>query len=339
MTDRAAEAGKGAWKPAPLLPREDERDGALVFVVAVLCFLACAAALAALAADRAAQGWRAELSGEILVQARPRPEETSATAAARAAAALAADRAAQGWRAELSGEILVQARPRPEETSATAAARAAAALAGVKGVVQTEALPEQAAEALLEPWLGKGGVEDLPVPHLVIVELDPEAPATPETLSSALRAAGVEAVVHDYDAYLLEVRRAGQVARVAAVGVAALIATAAGAVIAFATRAGMTARRDVLEVLHLSGAEDRMLARLFQMRFARLALAAGLMGGGSAALVASVVRGLGGSEGFLPILPIEWADIPWLIVCPLLAAGLAAVAARRTAMEMLAEVE
>ena len=299
MTDRTADAGRAAWKPAPLLPKEDERDGALVFVVAVLCFLACAASLAALAADRAAQGWGRELQGEILVQA----------------------------------------RPRPDETSATAAARAAAALAGVRGVVQTEALPEKAAEELLEPWLGEGGVDDLPVPHLVIVELDPEAPATPASLSAALRAAGVDAVVHDYDAYLLEVRRAGQVARVAAVGVAALIATAAGAVIAFATRAGMIARRDVLEVLHLSGAEDRMLARLFQMRFARLALVAGLLGAGSAALVASVVRGLGGSEGFLPILPIEWADIPWLLVCPALAAGLAAAVARYNAMEMLAEVE
>jgi cell division transport system permease protein len=299
MTDRATEAARTAPRPAPLLPKEDERDGALVFVVAVLCFLACAAALAALAADRAAQGWRGELSGEVLVQARPLPNETSAAAAARAT------------------EVL----------------------AGVKGVVQTEALPEKDAEALLEPWLGKGGAEDLPVPHLVVVELDPESPATPESLSKALRAAGVDAVVHDYDAYLLEVRRAGQVARVAAVGVAALIATAAGAVIAFATRAGMAARRDVLEVLHLSGAEDRMLARLFQARFARLALVAGLMGAGSAALVASVVRGLGGSEGFLPILPVEWSDIPWLIVCPLAAGALAAIAARRTAMELLADVE
>ena len=299
MSERAIDHGRDAWKPAPLLPKEDERDNALVFVVAVLCFLACAASLAALAADRAAQGWRGELSGEVLVQA----------------------------------------RPKPDETSASAAIRASEALAGVPGVVQVEALSPQTAEALLEPWVGKGGMQDLPVPHLVIVELDRKAPARPRALTAALAAAGVEATVHDYDAYLLEVRRAGQVARVAAVGVAALIATAAGAVIAFATRAGMAARRDVVEVLHLSGAEDRMLARLFQARFARQALIAGLLGAGAAALVASVVRALGGAEGFLPILPIEWRDIPWLAICPMVAAGLAAIAARRTAMELLADME
>jgi cell division transport system permease protein len=299
MSERTIDPGKDAWKPAPLLPKEDERDNALVFVVAVLCFLACAAALAALAADRAAQGWRGELSGEVLVQA----------------------------------------RPKPDETSAAAAQRATEALAGVEGVEQVEGLPPRAAEELLEPWLGKGGMEDLPVPHLVIVELTAEKPAPPERLSAALREAGVEATVHDYDAYLLEVRRAGQVARVAAVGVAALIATAAGAVIAFATRAGMAARRDVLEVLHLSGAEDRMLARLFQARFAKQAVVAGLLGAGSASLVAAVVRALGGSEGFLPILPVEWSDLPWLAICPVIAACLAALTARRTAMELLEELE
>jgi cell division transport system permease protein len=299
VSDQALDPGRRRWRPAPLLPKEDERDGALVFVVAVLCFLACAAALAALAADRAASGWRGELAGEVLVQA----------------------------------------RPLPDETSAAAAARAAAVLAGVPGVVQTEALPQSAAEDLLEPWLGAGAMEDLPVPHLVIVELDPTGPADPGMLGAALKAAGVDAVVHDYDAYLEEVRRAGTVARVGAMGVAALIATAAGAVIAFATRAGMAARRDVLEVLHLTGAEDRMLARLFQARFARLAFAAGVLGAGSAALVAAVLRGLGGAEGFLPILPVEWADLPWLALCPIGAAAIAAITAHRTAMDLLLSFE
>ena len=39
------------WRPGPLLPRRDARDGALVFIVAVLCFLACLTAIGALAAD------------------------------------------------------------------------------------------------------------------------------------------------------------------------------------------------------------------------------------------------------------------------------------------------
>ena len=34
-----------AWRPSSFLPEEDARDPALIFVVAVLCFLACLTAL------------------------------------------------------------------------------------------------------------------------------------------------------------------------------------------------------------------------------------------------------------------------------------------------------
>jgi uncharacterized SAM-binding protein YcdF (DUF218 family) len=46
-------------------------------------------------------------------------------------------------------------------------------------------------------------------------------------------------------------------------------------VVAFATRAGLAARRDVVEVLHLTGAEDGQIANLFELRFARIAAVAG----------------------------------------------------------------
>ncbi|HWW25931.1 MAG TPA: ABC transporter permease, partial [Caulobacter sp.] len=42
MSDRFSVA---RWKPGQLLPPRDARDGSLVFVVAVLCFLACLTAL------------------------------------------------------------------------------------------------------------------------------------------------------------------------------------------------------------------------------------------------------------------------------------------------------
>jgi hypothetical protein len=42
------------WWPAPLLPRGDGRELALIFVVAALSFLAGLAGIAALAGERAA---------------------------------------------------------------------------------------------------------------------------------------------------------------------------------------------------------------------------------------------------------------------------------------------
>jgi cell division transport system permease protein len=284
------------WKPAPLLPRNDGRDGSLVFVVAVLCFLACTAVFAALAADRAARSWGRELVA-------------SAT---------------------------IQVRPTAGQTDAEAAALAAEALAGVKGVSEASTLDREDAARLLEPWLGQGELpDDLPIPRLVAVDLDPKAPASAAQLNAALAAAGIDASVDDHSRWLTEVRRAGGLARAAALGAGALVAAAAAAVIAFATRAGLAARREVVEVLHLTGAHDSFVADLFQRRFAALAARAGFYGAAGAAVFAGLVRVLGGSEGFTPALPLAWQDLLAAVPCPLLAAVVAAVAARRTALGLL----
>ena len=284
------------WRPAPLLPRGDGRDRALVFVVATLCFLACITVFAALAGDRAAQGWRGDLAASATVQVRPKGDDS------------------------------------PSES----AARAAEALAAVKGVAEARVLDRAEAQRLLEPWLGKGNIpDDLPLPLLVTLDLDPKAPATAEAMNAALKQAGVDAELDDHGRWMKEVERAGFVVRAAALAACALTALAAAAVIAFATRAGLAARHDVVEVLHLTGARDRFVAGLFQRWFAALAARAGTYGALCAMVLAALARADGGQEGFTPVLPLAWSDLLAALPCPLLAAGVAAVAARRTALSIL----
>lgn len=285
------------WRPAPLLPRDPAQDLLLVFVAGVLCFFACLAVISALAADRAAGGWTAQL-------------KSSAT-------------------------VLI--RPVGDESADTAAGRAAAALGGVKGVAEARVLEKDKAEKLVEPWLGPAAqIGDLPLPRLVTVEFDPSAPhPTAAQLAAALTGAGVDGVVDDHSRWIGDIVQGGSMARAAAIGAAALIVLAAGAVIAFATRAGLAARHEIVEVLHLAGAEDRSIIRLFQDRLAELAALAGLLGGGGAALVAAMARLIGGADGLTPVLPIAWSDLLCCLACPLVAAAVAAVAARMTAARLI----
>jgi cell division transport system permease protein len=288
------------WRPAPFLPDSDGRDGALIFVVAVLCFLACLTALGVVAADRAARGWSDQLAGEATVIVRPRGGET------------------------------------PD----AAAARAAEALAGVAGVTEARALEREKAYDLIRPWLGDvTDLEDLPVPRLVAVTLDPKQPASATDLDRALKAQGVDAAVDDHSVWIKDIRRAANLARWAGAAVFLLIAGAAAAVVAFATRAGLAARRDVVEVLHLAGAEDGFIARLFQIRFARIAAQAGLVGAAGAAATGAALRIAGGGEGLTPALPIAWGDLLVVLPCPVLAALVAAFAARLTAAALIREMQ
>jgi len=288
------------WRPAPLLPPESRAAGSLLFVVAALCFLACLTAIGVAASDRAARGWVGQLEGEATVVVRPKAGETPDAAAARAAEALAA----------------------------------------VPGVAEARALEPKKAYDLIRPWLGDvGDLEDLPVPRLVAVTLDRAAPAQAAALRQALAARGLDAVVDDHSVWIKDIRRSAGVVRWTGSGLFLLIAVAAAAVVAFATRSGLVARRDVVEVLHLAGAEDGYIANLFELRFARIAAVAGAVGAAAAAVLAGGLRLAGGGQGLTPALPFAWTDLLAVLPCPLVAALVAALAARLTARNLIRGLE
>ena len=141
------------------------------------------------------------------------------------------------------------------------------------------------------------------MPQLVAVDLDPAAPAAPAALRSALTQAKVDATIEDHGRWLGEIRRSALWLQGAAALAFLLVAAAAAAVTAFATRAGLSARRDVVEVLHLSGAEDRFVANLFMLRFALLGALAGAFGMVAAAVPLLLVKALASPGGILPSAP------------------------------------
>ena len=278
-----------------LLPRDAGGEAWLAGLIAVLCFLACLSAVGAVSADRAAHGWARQLRAEATVQV----------------------------------------RPRVGETGAEAAARAAQTLAGVEGVSEAEAMDRETAEALLRPWVGDAVLPDLPIPYLVTVRLDPTAPASVVTLGRALAEAGLDATVDDHSLWRGEVERSAGLITVLAAAAFLLTAGAAGAAVAYATRAGMAAQSGVISTLSLNGASDGAIAGLYQARYGLLAAGAGAIGAVVAMAMVAALRVLGGAEGVTPALPLAWSDLLILSPCPLLAATVALVAARVAALARL----
>jgi cell division transport system permease protein len=281
-----------------LLPRDGAGERWLGGVIAVLCFVACLAGVGALAAERAAGGWARELRSEATVQV----------------------------------------RPGVGETGDAAAARATEALAGVTGVEEAAAMDRATAEKLLTPWMGEAALEDMALPHLVTVRLDAAAPASALVLGRALAEAGIDATVDDHSLWRGEVERSAATVTLLALAAFLAVAGATGAAIVHAVRAGVEARRSIIETLSLSGATDAAIAWLFQRRFALLALIGGAAGTGVALALAALVRFLGGGEGLSPALPLAWSDLLILSPTPVVAATVALVAARLSAGRALARL-
>jgi cell division transport system permease protein len=173
----------------------------------------------------------------------------------------------------------------------------------------------------------------------VSVELDQRKPPTIPILEAALKAQGLDATVDDHSVWIKDIKRAASTVRLLGAVVFLLIAAATAAVITFATRAGLATRHDVVEVLHLTGAEDAYIARLFQISFARLAGVAGAAGAFAAAVVGAALRLAGGGQGLTPALPIAWTDLLVILPCPLLAAAVAALMAQRTALRLIRNLQ
>lgn len=279
-------------RSAALLPPDTGRDRPLFVVAAILVFLACIAALGARGAWLSAQQWTSDVETTLTIQIRP-----------------------------------------VEDRDVQADAERAAVLTGhIPGVIEAIARDRAYAEALIAPWIGSGNLpDDLPLPLLVEVELEPGAPPVRDAIQAALDAEGLAASVDDHSRWARAVRRAAGAAQTLGISLLALLAGAAAAVVAFAARASLAARIDVIDALHLSGAEDRFIAGLFERRFFMLGLKAGSAGAIVAALV-SILVSLGESPAntafFLPELTMRPFEIALLVIAPILAGLTSALSAR-----------
>ncbi|MEN0079372.1 MAG: cell division protein FtsX, partial [Pseudomonadota bacterium] len=218
--------------------------------------------------------------------------------------------AARGWSAQVQGEMTV----RLVGVDRRGADEALQTVRRSPGVNAARLLPQSEIEALLAPSFGNGGLPaGLPLPRILSVEADPGQPDMAETLEAALSDAGIGAVVEAHETWASDVQRTLGVVRLVALSTVALLAAAAVAVIAFATHAALLARRDIVEVLHLSGATDHFIARVFERRFWVLGLRAGAVGAlfalAAAALVLSWASARGGRSGLLPQLSLDAVDL------------------------------
>jgi cell division transport system permease protein len=222
----------------PLVPAASIAGRALVTVIAIMTFLASLAAGTAILITDASQGWQSSVSREATIQVRP-----------------------------TAGRDL------------DADARRAAEIAGrAAGVSDVRVFSAAESARLLEPWLGSGlDLGELPVPRMIIVK----KAATGFDLASLRKALASEipsATLDDHSQWLSRLTVMTRTVVGAAIVLFGLVLTAMLLAVAFATRGAMAGNREIIDVLHFVGAEDRFIAREFQRHFLRLGLRGGFIG-------------------------------------------------------------
>jgi cell division transport system permease protein len=249
--------------------------------------------------------------------------------------ALALNGTIDGWRRGVSSKLTVQIADRPGQPMAPRLEAALAALRGVPGIAETQIVERRAVEALLQPWLGSEALQaDLPLPGMIDVTLAEHAALSVEALNARLQAAVPGARLDDPKPWLDRLVQLGRLLQSLGGGIVLLVGLAAAAMVIFATRAGLAARRDTIELLHLIGAEDGYIARQFQRHVAAQAVRGGVIGAvlAGAVLVAIQLLAGGVGTGLLPGLALLWWHWLLLPLLPVGAAVLAIVTARLTVL-------
>lgn len=260
-----------------------------------------------------------------------------ALAGAMAAAALAGH-----WQQGAASAMTVQV---PKSTPARLE-RALAILRAEPGIASARALSDQELTDLLRPWLGQAADGlTLPLPGVIEVHVTASG-ADLDGLALKLSQAVPGAIAESHSVWVGRLSALAGSIEACAWAALMLVSAVAGCVVVVATRAGLAARREAIEIVHGLGATDGYIAGRFAGRVSRLAAFGGLVGAvaalpvllGLAGLAAPFLAGdlaaaASAGPATLPPLPVTlWLALPGL---PLAAALIGFLTAQATVRRWL----
>jgi cell division transport system permease protein len=252
----------------------------------------------------------------------------------------------QGWDRGLAGTMTIEL---PAAQGAAADQTMNATLALLKatpGIASAQPLDRAAEAKLLEPWLGTSvSPEELDLPRLVDLRLAAGASLDLAALKAKLAAAVPGAVLDDHRVWLDRLYALALTAEATGLAIVAMVGAACVLTVIFATRAGLAAHHDVIELLHMIGAQDSYIARQFEREALRLGFGGGVAGLVLAGLTlwglahaAAATAVLGEEAKLLPDLGLVLWQWGALAILPLAAAAGAMATARLTVMRALARL-
>jgi cell division transport system permease protein len=232
-------------KTAQIVPQASIAGNALTVVIAIMSFLACLTAGAVYMVNQSAKAWVNDITSEITIELDPLNA------------------------ADIEKKVTL----------------VSLFLAKQKGITHVRPLTAEDSAKLLEPWLGHSeALSALPIPRLIAVEIDRSNPPDIPLIQEALTQNFEGVTLDDHRRWQAEIRTLTRSAALGGLAVLALVAAATVAVIVSATRSAMASNREVIEVLHFVGANERFISQEFERHFLGLGVRAALVGAVAAAI-------------------------------------------------------
>ena len=257
-----------------------------------------------------------------------------------AASGLAVYNVTQGWSTDLAQSMTVQIVHQDRDERERQTEAVLELLRHTPGIVSAESLTDNDLIALLEPWLGSGNVsDDLPIPAMINVTISSEIRFDSRALGARITQIAPNATLDDHQQWMGRLVSLSKALESAAATAVLLIVMATAIIVVFATSARLAAHRETVDIIHLMGAEDLMIAREFRHHFMILGFKGAaigfLIGLVTLYAISSLASDLG--AGFLPRLALTGAQTILMLSMPFLIAVLAMLTAWVTVLRNLAQ--
>ncbi|MDG1995289.1 MAG: hypothetical protein P8J14_02245 [Emcibacteraceae bacterium] len=242
------------------------------------------------------------------------------------------------WASSLQGRITVQITGEDKTDIVAESLEIQAALRSTPGIRTVRILSDAEISALLEPWLGEGNItDDLPVPIMIDIETDQDTYVNIDALEGKVKEFSDHVYLDDHARWLSHFYDLAYTIEYTALGILIMILIASVCIVIFGTKSSMAEHKTTIEIMHLMGAQDKMIAGAYQNRFMQYGLWGGIGGLVLALITVFVIFNLveNISEGLVDLPTFPFRTMLLLFIFPVIFAGLTMLTARVTVLREL----
>lgn len=148
------------------------------------------------------------------------------------------------------------------------------------GIQSSSAMTLDETIELLKPWLGEIGKDkiDLPLPRIITVEISDIIPLNIRALTEEIKNYSSLITIESYENWMKEFQQTISSIQFLLALIIILILTTTGITVAYSTKSGLIANKNVIEIMHIVGAHNTYIAKQFSTQMMKLSIKGGLIG-------------------------------------------------------------
>lgn len=193
---------------------------------------------------------------------------------------------AGNWEKDITGSITVQVSPIEDANKHIDVAKTKEQLNKVQqfieqisGVEEVHVLDDEAIQKLMSPWIGsKVDMSTLPIPQLLDVRLKPDAELNYDEITRGMKQLTPNASIDNHRLWLNRLIKFATSLKTIALAILLMVVAICAFSIYYSARTSLNINIETIKILHIVGAKDKFVAKLYAKNYAKIGLFSGIIG-------------------------------------------------------------